>query len=161
VLLLHWGENQHHAEFWILPDQEETAQGFLAAVSRWTAEVRGEMLVFEGGGWHKDELLFRMIKSVTFDNVILRGSLKQDIRDDVLRVFDARATYEECGIPWKRGILFVGPPGNGKTHTVKALINSLAQPCLYLTLRRGYSPTGSRFIPVAYATSPRRRCPRH
>ena len=35
-------------------------------------------------------------------------------------------------MPWKRGILFVGPAGNGKTHTVKALINSLNQPCLYV-----------------------------
>jgi len=31
----------------------------------------------------------------------------------------------------------------------------------FLTLRRGYSPTGSRFIPVGIPTSPRRRCPRH
>jgi hypothetical protein len=30
-----------------------------------------------------------------------------------------------------------------------------------LTLRRGYSPTGSRFIPPANAGSPRRHCPRH
>src|SRR5207302_5376334 len=35
-------------------------------------------------------------------------------------------------VPWKRGILFVGPAGNGKTHAVKALINALAQPCLYV-----------------------------
>src|SRR5215469_17472205 len=34
---------------------------------------------------------------------------------------------------------------------------------MYLTLRRGYSPTGSRFIPAAPANAgtPRRRCPRH
>jgi SAM-dependent methyltransferase len=30
-----------------------------------------------------------------------------------------------------------------------------------LTLRRGSSPTGSRFIPPAIAGSPRRRCPSH
>ena len=30
-----------------------------------------------------------------------------------------------------------------------------------LTLRRGYSPTGSRFIPAGIPASPRRRCPRH
>jgi AAA+ superfamily predicted ATPase len=35
-------------------------------------------------------------------------------------------------VPWKRGILFVGPAGNGKTHAVKALVNALGQPCLYV-----------------------------
>src|SRR5205085_4073405 len=80
----------------------------------------------------KDEHLFQDIKGATFDNLILRGSLKQDIRDDLVQFFAARDTYEEYGIPWKRGILFVGPAGNGKTHTVKALINSLEQPCLYV-----------------------------
>jgi AAA+ superfamily predicted ATPase len=28
--------------------------------------------------------------------------------------------------------LFIGSPGNGKTHTVKALINKMQQPCLYV-----------------------------
>ena len=132
VLILNWGEQQHHSHYWILAEREDVTRRFLAAVSQWNMEIRGEVLVFENGNWHKDEYLYRAIKSGTFDNLILRGSLKQDIRDDVLRFFDARATYEEYGIPWKRGILFVGPPGNGKTHTVKALINSLAQPCLYV-----------------------------
>ena len=132
VLVLNWGEQQYHSQAWILAEQEAVAREFLAAVSRWNMELRGEVLVFENGMWHKDEYLYRAIKGATFENLILRGSLKQDIRDDVLRFFDARAMYEEYDIPWKRGILFVGPPGNGKTHTVKALINSLAQPCLYI-----------------------------
>ncbi|HLJ80664.1 MAG TPA: ATP-binding protein [Ktedonobacterales bacterium] len=132
VLILTWGEQNHYPRYWILAEQQDIARGFLAAVSRWNMEIRGEVLVFENGGWHKDEQLYRAVKSATFDTVILRGSLKQDIRDDVLRFFDARATYEEYNIPWKRGILFVGPPGNGKTLTVKALVSSLAQPCLYV-----------------------------
>src|SRR5258707_8790585 len=43
-----------------------------------------------------------------------------------------RSVYKQYGIPWKRGVLFIGPPGNGKTHMVKALINQLKQPCLYV-----------------------------
>jgi len=41
--------------------------------------------------------------------------------------------YERYGVPWKRGVLFLGPPGNGKTHTLKALLNaSPGVPCLYV-----------------------------
>ena len=35
------------------------------------------------------------------------------------------------------------------------------QELVSLTLRRGYSPTGSRFSAPATAGTPRRRCPRH
>lgn len=133
VLIMNYGDgtcrNYHH---WILADTEDVARKFFAAVCKWNMEIRGEVLVFDIGYWYKDEHLFQDIKGATFDNLILRGSLKEDIRQDLVQFFAARATYEEYGIPWKRGILFVGPAGNGKTHAVKALINSLEQPCLYV-----------------------------
>jgi ATPase family associated with various cellular activities (AAA) len=133
VLVMNWPDGQSRTfHYWILADSKDIADGFLAAVCKWNMEIRGEVLVFDGGGWYKDEHLFQDIKGATFDNLIMRGSLKQDIYDDLTQFFAARATYEEYGVPWKRGILFVGPPGNGKTHAVKAIINSMEQPCLYV-----------------------------
>ncbi len=121
-----------HHHFWILAENMERARALFVEVCKWNAEVRGEVLVFNGGCWEKDAQLFQAIKSSTFDNLILRGSLKQDIREDLEQFFAARSTYETYNIPWKRGILFVGPPGNGKTHAVKAIINAMDQPCLYV-----------------------------
>jgi DNA polymerase III delta prime subunit len=133
VITLYWtvGFNETY-HFWILADREEVARDFMLAVCTWNSEIRGEVLVFDSGCWHKDEHLFHAIKDATFDNLVLRGSLKEDIRADLVQFFASRHLYEEYGIPWKRGILFVGPPGNGKTHAVKALINALGQPCLYV-----------------------------
>ncbi len=134
VVTMRWsggmGGQEYH--YWILGENAEVAKEFIAEVCRWNLEIRGEVLVFDGGCWQKDAHLFQAIKGATFDNLILKGTLKQEIRDDMTQFFAARATYEEYGIPWKRGILFVGPPGNGKTHAVKALINAMEQPCLYV-----------------------------
>ncbi len=134
ILVMHWSEGFGRTvyAYWILCDNHVVAKDFIREVCRWNAELRGEILVFSGGCWKKDARLFRAIQGASFDNLILRGNLKQQIREDLEQFFAMRQTYEEYGIPWKRGILFIGPPGNGKTHTVKALINTLGHPCLYV-----------------------------
>ena len=139
----------NRASYWILADTQEIARAFFVAVCKWNTELHGEVLVFNGG-WYKDENLFQDIKGATFDNLILRGNLKQEIRDDLVQFFASRALYDEHGIPWKRGILFIGPPGNGKTHAVKALINSMDQPCLYIKSLNGVQQVFDR----ARRTSP-------
>jgi AAA+ superfamily predicted ATPase len=139
VVLLTWSEScrrtRHH---WIVADSQKLAQDFLDAVCVWSCEVRGEILVCQHGYFDKDKELFDAIKSATFDNLVLRDCLKQEIQSDFTHFFNSRETCERYGIPWRRGALFIGPPGNGKTHTVKALINFLGRPCLYVRNFAGY-----------------------
>lgn len=133
VLLISWKEGYCKTRYsWILADSIEVAEKFFAAVCEWNSEIHDELLVFEDGSWDKNSDLFQSIQSATFENLILHKTLKQDIQDDLINFFASRETYANYSVPWKRGILFIGSPGNGKTHTVKALINQMQQPCLYV-----------------------------
>lgn len=133
VILITWIEGyyfrRHH---WIVAEEQNVAEQFFDEVCDWSCDVRGEILVFQDGYFEKDQQLLESIRNATFDNLVLYGSLKQQIQDDFQRFFDSREVYERYGIPWKRGALFIGPPGNGKTHTLKALINKLDKPCIYV-----------------------------
>ncbi len=152
ILTMRWleGFGRSMYAYWILCESQAMAKDFIGEVCRWNAELRGEVLVFSGGCWKKDARLFRAIQGASFDNLILQGNLKQQIREDLERFFAMRQTYEEYGIPWKRGVLFVGPPGNGKTHTVKALINALNMPCLYIKSFRAEHVTDEDNIHVVF-----------
>ncbi len=116
----------------IVADNEAIGKAFITAVCRWCTQLRSEVLVFNDGHWFKSEELFQSIKSSSLDNLILPGTLAEDIASDFRQFFDSRDTYERYRIPWKRGVLFLGPPGNGKTHMVKALVNMLAVSSLYV-----------------------------
>jgi hypothetical protein len=129
VLALRHGDDRRN---FILADRRDVAMRFFRDVCRWGTEVTHEVMVFERGSWSKNEDLFKAIQSATFDNLVLPPGFKEEIIADATRFFAARATYDEYGIPWKRGLLFAGPPGNGKTHAVKALVNHLGKPCLYV-----------------------------
>ncbi|HEX6731604.1 MAG TPA: ATP-binding protein [Pyrinomonadaceae bacterium] len=133
VVLITWQEDcfrrRHH---WIIADDRKTAEEFFDAVCEWSCEVRAEILVYQDGFFQKSSRLFRSIKDATFNNLVLPESLKAEIQNDFGQFFQARELYDRYRIPWRRGAIFIGPPGNGKTHTVKALINRLGKPCLYV-----------------------------
>ena len=139
VILISWTQScTLQRRHWIVADSRKVAEDFLNAVCEWSCEVRGEILVYQNGYFDKDKELFNAIKSANFDNLILRDSLKDEIKNDFVQFFNSRETYERYQIPWRRGAIFIGPPGNGKTHMVKALINFLERPCLYVRSFSGH-----------------------
>ena len=133
VVLLTYAEDRCRWRYhWIVAEDRKLAEEFFDAVCAWGYEVRGEILVFNEGYFQKDKQLFESIKNSTFDNLVLPATLKQQIENDFQQFLDSREVYDQYKIPRKRGAIFIGPPGNGKTHALKALINQLGTPCLYV-----------------------------
>ncbi len=117
--------------WWIGPTRD-AVEAFAAHVAETANEVRDEVLVFANGCWQRSPALRESIRDATFESLVLAEGAKEALVGDFRSFLGAREEYERFGVPWKRGALFVGPPGNGKTHAVKALINALDLPCLYV-----------------------------
>ncbi|MEQ1934248.1 MAG: ATP-binding protein [Fimbriimonadaceae bacterium] len=127
-----WEQHQRSIRHYLVGTSAEATNGFFEAVCRYCSEVRGEILVFSEGCWSKSADLYESIKQTSLDNLVLAESLKEEIIADFTQFFECKETYNKYKIPWKRGVLFLGSPGNGKTHAIKGLINQLGRPCLYV-----------------------------
>lgn len=117
---------------WIIADDRETGEAFLRYVTELNERLHGEVWVYDQGHWQKSRELFQAIQRTSFDDLILEPLLDGAIKTDFQSFLSAKDAYAKHGIAWKRGALFVGAPGNGKTHTVKALVRELGIPCLYV-----------------------------
>jgi len=62
---------------------------------------------------------------VSWDDVVLPSGLAEEIRSNVEGFFAGADNYRKLGLPFRRGHLFVGPPGCGKTLTINALANTV------------------------------------
>jgi hypothetical protein len=118
--------------YWIVSQDKQTATDFLEAVCNWDSQPENVVLVFDNGQWAKSPELYQSIKNSTFDNLVLPAAMRDQLQADFSDFFSSRSVYERYSVPWKRGVLFLGSPGNGKTHAVKSLINWLDKPCLYV-----------------------------
>ena len=68
-------------------------------------------------GWKGKEI--RVTK--TFENTFLQKDIREKLLHDIDAYLDNQKLYEKMGIPYKRGYLFYGAPGTGKSSTVYAM----------------------------------------
>lgn len=110
---------------YILTSNRARADALVLEAGRWSMELHGEIFVFDQGYWQKSADLYRSVMKASWESVILDEEMKKALIDDHTNFFDSRDTYERLQVPWKRGIIYHGPPGNGKTISIKAMMHTL------------------------------------
>lgn len=120
--------------FYILsPRENSTIEGghcaetdaLLLAAGKWTSQLHEEIFIFDNGYWEKSKDLWNSVCGSSWDDVILDPDMKKNLIDDVQGFFNNQLVYKKFSVPWKRGIILHGVPGNGKTVSIKALMASL------------------------------------
>jgi chaperone BCS1 len=86
--------------------------------------------ILSGGGWEK--LTNRNLRSL--DTIILDDDIKQDLILDLNTFISSKEKYTSKGILYKRGYLFKGKLGTGKTSTVLGLASLLKRNIYSLNL---------------------------
>ncbi|KAL8752138.1 MAG: hypothetical protein Q9199_005951 [Rusavskia elegans] len=109
----------------------------ITAAATYENRIDNEIWVYDKGYWARNRKLWKSVQACRWDQVILNEEMKANLVADVEGVFDRKEDYKSFGVPWKRGIILHGLPGNGKTISIKALMRSLSQrspeiPTLYV-----------------------------
>lgn len=121
--LFHKG-NQNEDEvsfFTMVPDEKfEAYKNFRNEFDDWITKRDREHLEIHvvGGDGHSYD------RDNKWQDLYLPEGLKRDIQDSVEGFLKAESYYKEANIAWKRGMLFYGEPGLGKSSTIRTIISS-------------------------------------
>ncbi|KAL9032086.1 MAG: hypothetical protein Q9180_006707 [Flavoplaca navasiana] len=98
----------------------------LLAAGSYRHALHQEILVFKNGQWSKNHQLWQEVQKSNWDDVILAEEMKKSIKGEMEKFFGSQERYKRLKVPWKRGIIYYGPPGNGKTISIKAMMHTLS-----------------------------------
>ena len=59
------------------------------------------------------------------DEIVLPKALQRDIEEQVSAFFEGRETFQQMRLRYRRGFLFVGQPGTGKTMMLRRLVRCM------------------------------------
>lgn len=108
-------------QWWLLQPSRgadtSAADLLIHAVSHYATQLHKELWEFSYPGfWKKSKSLYEAIeKTGSWDDIILDETLKESLKEDVIGFYAKEELYKGLSVPWKRGVILMGEPGNGKT----------------------------------------------
>ncbi|KZT72531.1 P-loop containing nucleoside triphosphate hydrolase protein [Daedalea quercina L-15889] len=135
------GLGQSIQSFLVHAGPEEHARALILAAGTWGNQLHQEIYVFNQGFWRKDHNLWTEVQKANWNDVILKEDFKDKLRKDINGFFESETLYKSLAIPWKRGMIMLGPPGNGKTISMKAIMkecDAKGYAPLYVKSFKGY-----------------------
>jgi cell division protease FtsH len=122
----------------VLASDPSAARKFLAEMRRLIGELnvfRGQVLSFgesQFGHMAVGPIVFYRRPSLSRDQLVLAEGVLDAIELEVLGIGEHKHRLLEAGQHVKRGVLLHGPPGTGKTHTVRYLVSRASEATVLL-----------------------------
>jgi len=106
---------------YLLGPAKEITEACMLAACQYSNELHDQVWVFDKGRWQKNSELWQSVKHASWDDVILEEGMKKSIMGEINNFFDSREKYQRLKVPWKRGVIYYGPPGKF-VHSVISLL---------------------------------------
>lgn len=120
-----------------------------------------ELLAFSKALSELEVVCSRPKRKKTWDDIFLPKKLRDELQGEIEEFLGNRSLYEKHKVPFRLGLMLVGPPGNGKTLTAKILasvyemrVEEFLTPKDYAAMTPGFQ-TGDQNWGTAEAVTPR------
>lgn len=106
----------------IIPGNRKIGEEFIReAETHYNAKNKTMINVYTSDMWGNGWRLSNVVPKRSMESVVLGEKTKEDILGDVQEFKESKERYRALSIPWRRGYLFHGKPGNGKTSLALAV----------------------------------------